>query len=268
MPKIPTLRVPRQEVQDFFSIQLQKGNNLFAYEMELDKGEKLYAAWDQQNTQALEQYFDLPDLAEEYNSTSSGYLSGQTDDLSRMRDFDFTLRAKIGWLEGFLNNRLASYKEPPPILPPASTALSIPDTKRVFIVYGHDEVNQLRLHKLLCDRFHLEPIVLANKAGRGRTLIEKFEQEAASCTFAFVLLTPDDQIVTPTGEYTQARPNVVFELGWFFGRLGRDRVTMLLKVGTQIHSDLAGISRIQFNDSIEEKVIDLETELRDAGLFS
>jgi predicted nucleotide-binding protein len=86
--------------------------------------------------------------------------------------------------------------------------------------------------------------------------------------YAFVLLTPDDQIATPDGQYTQARPNVVFELGWFHGRLGRSQVVILFKKGTKLHSDLEGISRIEFAESVEEKLIDIERELKAAGLLS
>ena len=98
-------------------------------------------------------------------------------------------------------------------------------------------------------------------------MIEKFEQEADPCGYAFVLLTPDDQIETPDGQYTQARPNVVFELGWFYGRLSRSRVVILLKKGTRLHSDLEGISRIEFADSVEEKLMEIERELQAVGLI-
>jgi len=46
--------------------------------------------------------------------------------------------------------------------------------------------------KMLRGRFHLEPVILRYKPGRGRALIEKFEEEARSCSFAFVLMSPDD----------------------------------------------------------------------------
>jgi hypothetical protein len=137
----------------------------------------------------------------------------------------------------------------------------------VFIVHGHDEVNLLRLKELLRDRWQLEPLVLLREAGRGRTLIEKFEEEAQRAAFAFVLVTPDDLIATPEGEYAQARPNVVFELGWFYGRLGRQRVCILFKEGAMIHSDLKGISRIQFQQSVTERIDEMERELVAAGIL-
>jgi predicted nucleotide-binding protein len=75
-------------------------------------------------------------------------------------------------------------------------------------------------------------------------------------------------VSTESGEYTQARPNVVFELGWFYGRLGRNRVAMLLKEGTRIHSDLDGVSRIEFIRYVDEKLAAIESELGAAGVLS
>lgn len=142
-----------------------------------------------------------------------------------------------------------------------SVAIPEPKGKAVFLVHGHDELNLLRLKETLRERYELEPIVLANEAGKGRSIIQKFEDEAQRAAFAFVLLTPDDVILKSETEYSQARPNVIFELGWFYGRLGRDKVCILFKQGTKIHSDLDGVSRIEFNESINEKVAEIEKEL-------
>lgn len=142
-----------------------------------------------------------------------------------------------------------------------------PHTGTIFIVHGHDELNLLRLKELIRQRWRLDPVVLASKPGRGRTIIEKFEEEAQRAAFALVLLTPDDVVEAEAGSYTQARPNVIFELGWFYGRLGRNRVCILFKEGTRIHSDLDGISRVQFTDSIYEVVNELERELVVAGML-
>lgn len=142
-----------------------------------------------------------------------------------------------------------------------SVAAPAPKGKAVFIVHGHDELNVLRLKELLRDRYSLESIVLAGQVGRGRSIIEKFEDEAQRAAFAFVLLTPDDVIRKNEDEYSQARPNVIFELGWFYGRLGRERVCILFKKGTKIHSDLEGVSRVEFEDSVVDKVPEIEREL-------
>jgi hypothetical protein len=159
-----------------------------------------------------------------------------------------------------------------PHKPSMSSEHVYPNTNRIrpkdiFIIHGHDEANKLKLQSLLKDRFHLNPIILSEKPGAGRTLIEKFEKEAETSSFAFALITPDDIVKTESGEYAQARPNVVFELGWFCGRLGRKRTCILFKKGTQIHSDLEGVSRIEYIDSVEEKILDIEKELKAARLI-
>lgn len=148
-----------------------------------------------------------------------------------------------------------------------STIPSPPASGAVFIVHGHDELNLLRLKELLKDRWKLEPIVLQSQPGKGRTLIEKFEEEAQRVAFALALFSPDDFVAKPGDMYGQARPNVAFELGWFYGRLGRERVCILFKKGTKIHSDLDGISRIEFSESVSEKVVEIERELLSLGIL-
>ena len=145
-------------------------------------------------------------------------------------------------------------------------AASPPPARDVFLIHGHDTTNLLRLKNLLRDQFHLNAVVMNEAAGRGRTLIEKFEGEAARCAYAFALLTPDDEVADGAGGYTQARPNVVFELGWFIGRLGRSRVAILLREGTRLHSDLDGIAQIRFTGSVDDKFLDIRRELEGAGL--
>lgn len=143
---------------------------------------------------------------------------------------------------------------------------AIPRSKEVFIIHGRDETNLLRLEKLLRDRWHLNPIVLKAEPEKGRTVIEKFEQEAKRASYAIALFTPDDQIKLSETEYMQARPNVIFELGWFYGQLERQRVCILFKVGTKIHSDLRGIITIEFKETVDETIVRLENELKAAGL--
>lgn len=139
------------------------------------------------------------------------------------------------------------------------------NSKDVFVVHGHDDMNLALLCEMLKERFNLKPIVLKEKPGMSRTIIEKFEEEAEPAAFALALLSPDDMVETKEGKYAQARPNVVFELGWFFARLGRGNVRIILKKGTQIHSDLDGIERIEFHESVEETLIKLERELVAGG---
>lgn len=156
---------------------------------------------------------------------------------------------------------------------PAATkptkAVRSPRTGRVFLVHGRDELNLHRLERMLRED-GLQPVILKYEPGKGRTLIEKFEEEADGCEYAFVLLTPDDLVEYEAEggvrQYAQARPNAIFELGWFYGQIRRKNVCILFKRGTQLHSDLDGISRIEFDDNVENKAKEIERELMAAGV--
>ncbi|MEA2901401.1 MAG: hypothetical protein QOH36_1288 [Actinomycetota bacterium] len=63
----------------------------------------------------------------------------------------------------------------------------------------------------------------------------------------------------------RARQNVVYELGWFDGRLGRGRVVALYVEGIELPSDLAGILYIPI-DAGDAWKLRLGRELRAAGI--
>jgi hypothetical protein len=150
----------------------------------------------------------------------------------------------------------------------ASQRSLIPTTKNIFVIHGRDEVNQLRLSKLIREDFKLSPVVLLDKPGRSAPTIEKFEQHAQTCSYAIALFTADDHVTTKTGvQYWQPRPNVIFETGWFVGRLSKERVLILLQEGVQIYSDFDGVNRIHFQSDVEDKFRAIRTELQAAQLI-
>ena len=158
----------------------------------------------------------------------------------------------LNYLE-FISGQETANAMSQPSVPPAGN--------NVFIIHGHDEVNTLRLRVLLQDHFGLSPVLMTNKPGMSRALLEKFEYSASACTLAFAIITPDDEIINHAQTYYQARPNVIFEVGWFVGRLGVPRVCLLLKDGATVQSDIDGISRIHFRENVEEKVLEIQREL-------
>jgi hypothetical protein len=119
--------------------------------------------------------------------------------------------------------------------------LVVPGSNKVFIVHGHDEAAMHSLARFL-ERLGLEAIILAEQPNMGRTIIEKFEASAGEVGFAVVLMTPDDVGGADGQEQTKrARQNVLFELGYFSGKLGRGRVCLLRKGNVEIPSDLFGV---------------------------
>ena len=174
-------------------------------------------------------------------------------------------------LHDFILNKLAKYKNL------ISASLNIKqnnkcfqNSKKIFIIHGHNEAKRRELESLLKDKFNLIPIVLSEQPNNGLTIIEKFEKYASECSYAFAIFTPDDIVTKSEDEqYFQARPNVIFELGWFYATLGRSRVSIVEQESdkSKIFSDLQGIMRLQFKEQVEERYLDIEKELKSVGII-
>ena len=126
---------------------------------------------------------------------------------------------------------------------PVTTTTATVNTRDVFVVHGHDEASKQALARFL-ELLELRPIILHEQSNRGRTIIEKFEDHA-EVQFAVVILSADDvgRLATEPDDQLafRARQNVVFEMGYFIGRIGRHRV-LPLKVGpVELPSDYAGV---------------------------
>ncbi len=137
---------------------------------------------------------------------------------------------------------------------------------RVFLVHGHEEIALEKTARFL-ERLGLETIVLNEQPNRGATLIEKFVLHS-QVDFAVVLLTADDRGGPKLLEFDQqklrARQNVIFELGYFIGALGRGRVCALYEDGVEFPSDFTGIAYIPWDRAGAWK-LELAQELQAAG---
>jgi predicted nucleotide-binding protein len=138
------------------------------------------------------------------------------------------------------------------------------DKTKVFIVHGHDEGPRESVARFL-ERMGLQPVILHEQASRGMTIPEKLITHG-DVGFAVVLLTPDDlgRAKTSTEDHPRARQNVILELGYFVGRLGRDKVCALLKGGIEMPSDYVGTVYINW-DAASAWTLELAKELRAAG---
>jgi len=121
-----------------------------------------------------------------------------------------------------------------------SPRLSMPLTNRIFVVHGHDEGARESVARFL-ERLGFQAVILHEQANKGRTVIEKVEANS-DVSFAVVLLTPDDEGAKRGGSpEPRVRQNVLLELGYFIGRLGRDKVCALKRGEVEIPSDFAGV---------------------------
>jgi predicted nucleotide-binding protein len=139
---------------------------------------------------------------------------------------------------------------------------------RCFIVHGHDHASLFELKDYLQNTLQLgEPVILRKTPSLGKTLIEKFERESETVKLVFVLLTPDDEMARPTDsekKKRRARQNVIFELGFFLGKLGREsgRVLLLHKGPIEMPSDILGVEYIDIANGIESAGETIRRELK------
>ncbi|SHF61078.1 Predicted nucleotide-binding protein containing TIR-like domain-containing protein [Kaistia soli DSM 19436] len=110
-------------------------------------------------------------------------------------------------------------------------------SNRIFVVHGHDSELKESVARWIA-KLGYEPIILHEQANVGRTIIQKFRDEAADVGFAIVLLTPDDEL--PNGK-KRARQNVILELGFFLGALGPNRVASLVRGDVETPNDFDGV---------------------------
>lgn len=146
------------------------------------------------------------------------------------------------------------------------SSVSKPKTfsRRVFVVHGRDHEPKEAVARFL-ESLGFEAVILHEQANQGRTVIEKVEAHA-DVDFAIVLLTPDDAGRAKDEAELAPRPrqNVLLELGYFIGRLGRENVCALKRGQLEVPSDFAGVVWEEFDPAGAWRTV-LGRELQAAG---
>lgn len=137
---------------------------------------------------------------------------------------------------------------------------------RAFIVHGHDEPAISELKDYLQNTLKWEqPVILRDQPNRGRTIIEKFEELSGRIDCVFVLLTPDDAGVnlSTDDEKRRARQNVIFEMGFFYAKMGRKtgRIIALRKGPIDLPSDIQGVVWIDISRGIKASGEEIRKEV-------
>jgi predicted nucleotide-binding protein len=153
----------------------------------------------------------------------------------------------------------------------AQAATSSSNKAQIFIVHGHD-VNARDQLELALHRLGLQPFVLMNASGEGKTIIEALEGHIGkdyASDFGIVLMTPDDVgYAKQDGQEKsepRARQNVILETGMLLSSLTRSRMALIVKGHLELPSDLQGIIQLRYNDHIREIVPKLCQRLREVG---
>lgn len=272
-PQTPLkLKITVDEAREKITERIEKGKRLLQVQIEsseqLKQARNEYYKWSGYNTELLKQLFSNESIAQEYDWFGIAVIGGRKHLLEEVEKLQDDINEKI--------RRLDSIAERLELIPVADDVSSVinkptPAVKRsgskVFVVHGHNEATRETMARFL-ERLGLEPIILHEQASGGRTIIEKLEHYA-DVNYAVVILTPDDEgRKKGEGELHQdrARQNVILELGYFTGKLGRRRVCALYSGRVEIPTDYLGVLYIPFDEG-KGWQLQLAKELRAAGFF-
>lgn len=235
-----------------------------------------YSKWDSFNSELLKRTFTTDELANEYDVRGVMAIAMFEPSLGERiakvyRDVDKKIHRLDSIIERLELIPLSSASESA-----ASPVAEVPSaqvrTNRVFVVHGRDEVAKTSLEVFLHE-IGLEPVVLHRQADEGMTIIEKFEKHS-DVGYAFILLTPDEVAYLAAEEgkadgerskELRARPNVIFEFGYFVGKLGRSRVCCLYTGNVSLPSDVSGMVYKRYERSIEEVAYSVIKDLKASG---
>jgi len=284
--QLPRLLIPREEAVDEIKSRWQKGEDLQSARIQdfnsLERFKDTVEEWSDYNRDLLLKIFDDSSIAEDYEAV----------DLPSFWDGGLLSEA-IKFQRQYLmkkNSRLLSVLKRLKLFPEVTESQEFSQERsfgeKVFLVHGHDEGAKEKVARLI-EKLDLVCVILHEQDNEGRTIIEKFMDHAKDpeIGFAVVLMTPDDaggelkeegvELVNLPGlRYPnlkpRARQNVIFELGFFLGYLGRGRVCALMKEHEKrgeidAPTDYKGVLYIPLDEKGAWR-IDLAKEMKSAGL--
>lgn len=268
------LRVGQPEAMKQINAQIEKGNELLERavhsEEELEQLENDQSRWNEYNAQLLGTLFSNAALKDQYRFQGAVVMILTTHSplSTRLEQERGHIKTRINALRSIVE-RLGLFGGPENGGSGSRSATPTHVGTAVFVVHGHDGEAKHAVARFI-EKLKLKPIILHEQTNEGRTLIEKFEQHAHDGVgFAVVLITPDD-IGGPAGANpeqlnSRARQNVILELGYFLGMLGRKHVAALHVAGTELPSDMTGIVYIPLDENDAWK-LPLAKEMKAAGL--
>jgi predicted nucleotide-binding protein len=220
-------------------------NANFRSEEEFHSTEEEYYSWDAYTQEWFRQNVGEK-IATEYAMFPMVYTA-PSDVREAIQRFYRDVNDKVAKLRSIKRRLPLWAKEAPTTGVPADVAENGP----IFVVHGSNLARAAEVARFIDRSTDREAVILHEQANRGRTLLEKFEHHAEAASFAVVLLTADDE-GRKAGEAElrpRGRQNVVLELGFFFGRLRRGRVVVLVDPGVERPSDIDGLVYVRLDDA-------------------
>lgn len=255
------LRIPRRTAEAELGKRIAEGGRLLEHPVQDREALKAvrsdYYKWDQVNRALLGNAFTTDEVVNEYiGGARILAVGGRTPSLQEeIGDLHRDIQTHVRRLEAILES-LPYFDAPPD--PPEETRSTGPAVRadKIFIVHGRGGLEHQVAH-WVGQVTGLRTTLLSEEAHRGRTILEKFLAHSEFARFAIVIMTGDDHgsnrmpMDSPEQRdgalaalQPRARQNVVLELGFYFGRLGRENVAVLADEAIEVPSDLAGLGVI------------------------
>lgn len=243
------LQVPRQEAKQRLNRQIMQADELLSLGS-LNQCNEKALKWYSFTKLLLNKLFSNEAYSTEFASARRPIVimsgsSSSADQFDRLRD---TIGRRKRKLESFIE-RLPLLDEPHSLENLEKKSAVPLDNKSVFIVHGHHGEAKQEVARFL-ERLGLNAIILHEQASGSKTIIEKIEAHT-NVGYGVVLYTDCDVGSTksaPDDLKSRARQNVVFEHGFLMGKLGRDKVTALVKGDVETPNDISGVVYIGMND--------------------
>ena len=136
----------------------------------------------------------------------------------------------------------------------------------IFIVHGHNGGVKDKVANFI-SKLGIEPIILNEQIDRGRTLLEKLE-EYSDIKAAIIIFTNEDAGSNGDSEYEKkARQNLIFEAGYFLGKLGNKNIIVIAEQGVIPPSVLDGHPYFKM-DQEEKWKTDITKKLKSMKKFN
>lgn len=273
--RVPTqLIVGKEYFKENVNERIQAGDEIYNRQIQtrpqLEVAQQSYYYWDDYNSELLKQSFNNEhnEYKRDYDDVNRfyGILHGGGQQRNELQEFKEKLNNKLTNLRQLVAKvDLMKSEVPEKVVAVTSAKGNSSDANNdIFIVHGHSNEVKINVARTL-EKLGLNPIILHEQANAGKTIIEKFE-EHSNVGFAIILMTDDDLGKAKKDENLnhRARQNVILEMGYFIGKLGRNRVCPLYTNGVELPSDLYGLLYTEI-DSAENWKIKIAKELKAAG---
>lgn len=233
-----------------------------------------YKMWDDFNKEIYQSSFEAPNNTYFHDYESQSWDHFYSHDI--VADYKKQIQRQITQMQSDINKvALIDCSAAEQKHPINEVVEEKPLSKDIFIVHGHSEEMKQIVARVVT-KLGLNPIILHEQANEGRTIIDKFEINAENIQFAIILLSGDDLAASVKDLEgveekdvrmkleKRARQNVVFEMGYFAGKLGRNKLFYLLQDGVAKPGDLDGLVYTSY-DAVGAWKFGLVKELKASG---